>query len=266
MSKLSKAQIKSHQRALGYLAQATMTHDEREFVFDNWQESANHINSAAGAFFTPLALAWDFAIDVGGQRILDLCAGIGALSYATLHYDEMGRRACGLSPAQITCVEINPDYVAVGRRLVPEAEWIVADVFELPDLGRFDWVISNPPFGKLAGKADFDLAVVERARDLADNATFILPAMSVPWAYSGRPFFDDRRPSEKARRFRERTGIELRPGCGVDCSTYRDLWRGTAPAVEIALADFTEGRGAAWPAEEVAAPAADQPDLFAEAA
>jgi hypothetical protein len=39
------------------------------------------MNGAAGAFFTPLALAWNFALAGGGHRIIDLCSGIGTLSY-----------------------------------------------------------------------------------------------------------------------------------------------------------------------------------------
>lgn len=259
MAKLTKPQIKAHARAIELLKQDRLTIDEREFVLENWQEAANHINSAAGAFFTPLGLAWDFSIDVGGLRILDLCAGIGALSYAMFERGSFNRSRD--EDPKITCVEVNPDYVEVGRKIVPEATWICGDIFDLPDdLGRFDWVIANPPFGKIGGKADFDLAVVELAERYADNATFILPAGSVPWRFSGQRGYDPSRPSDKAVRFRDRTKIELRPGCGVDCDFYRDQWRGAAPAVEIALADYEEARS-----QRPAAPAA-QADLFGAAA
>lgn len=260
MSKLSKAQYKAHNQALEYLKKDRLTIDEREFVIENWQESANHVNSAAGAFFTPLGLARDFSIDVGGPRILDLCAGIGALSYAMFERGSFNRDAA--DAPQITCVELNPDYVEVGRKIVPEARWICADAFALPDdLGRFDWVIANPPFGKIGGKGDFDLAIVELAERYADNATFILPSGSVPWKFSGRSCFEPGAGSDKAKRFRDRTKIEMRPGCGVDCDFYRDQWRGTAPAVEIVCVDYFEARAARAPAND-----ADQPDLFGEAA
>jgi 2-polyprenyl-3-methyl-5-hydroxy-6-metoxy-1,4-benzoquinol methylase len=43
----------------------------------------------------------------------------------------------------MVCIEKNPDYVAVGRKVVPEATWICADVFDLPaDLGRYDRVVA----------------------------------------------------------------------------------------------------------------------------
>ena len=261
MAKLSKPQIKAHGRALELLAQDRLTEEGREFVFDNWQESANHVNSAAGAFFTPLDMAWTFELEVGGPRILDLCAGIGVLSYAVYQ-----RRSWANSePPQITCVEINPDYAAVGRKLLPEATWIVADAMSDLDIGRFDWVISNPPFGKLNGHGDFDLAIVERAECYADNATFILPAGSVPWSYSGRNFFEPDSRSEKARRFRDRTKIDLAPNCGIDCSVWEKDWRGAAPKVEIALADYAEARALRQP-EPVPVPSSDQLDMFSVAA
>lgn len=259
MAKLSKPQIKAHSQALELLTKDRLTEEEREFVFDNWQESANHVNSAAGAFFTPLDMAWTFELEVGGSRILDLCAGIGVLSYAV--YQRRCWKSSGPTP-EITCVEINPDYAAVGRKLLPEATWIVDDALADLNLGSFDWVISNPPFGKLKGHGNFDLAIVERAERYADNGTFILPAGSVPWAYSGRDCFEHDSRSEVAKRFRDRTKIDLKPNCGIDCSVWEKDWRGAAPKVEIALADYAEARA-------LRAPEAvndDQPDLFGRAA
>lgn len=48
--------------------------------------------------------------------------------------------------ADITCVELNPHYVEVGKKVVPEATWICADVLDpfLPDLlGQFDFAIGK---------------------------------------------------------------------------------------------------------------------------
>src|SRR5690606_10107376 len=118
--------------------------DEKEFVLLNWREDASHVNSSAGAFFTPMALAFDFAIEVPAGRIIDLCAGVGMLSWALLN-----RRRWDAAPLDLTCIEVNPAYVEVGRKVLPEARWICASVFDVPgmDLGQFDCAISNPPFG-----------------------------------------------------------------------------------------------------------------------
>ncbi len=257
MSRLTKAQAKAHAQAEELLQQEVLSLDDREFVINNWMESARHINSAAAAFFTPLGLAYDLAIETDGcKTLIDLCAGIGALSYAAMRHHTV-------EPFdRVVCVEINPDYAAVGRKIVPEAEWIVASADALPDLGRFDIAIGNPPFGtvcKIAGpryRGEADLAVIDIASDLADFGAFIIPQMSCPFEYSGRPSYV-RRQSDKFERFHKATGIELTTGCGIDCDFYRKEWRGASPSVEIACADFTELRALRLPAQQ---------DLFGEAA
>jgi predicted RNA methylase len=144
MAKLTKEQAKKHAEACRVLQKEKLSLEERYFVLENWREDASHINSVAGAFFTPPGLARDFAIEVNGRRVVDLCAGIGSLAFAVWHRHQLDRSSLN----HITCVEINPDYVAVGKKILPEATWIVADVFDLTkDIGHFDCAISNPPFG-----------------------------------------------------------------------------------------------------------------------
>jgi hypothetical protein len=268
MSKLTKAQAKAHKAACEILAKDELTWDDRWFVLENWQESATHINSVAGAFFTPAGLAGDFAIDVCGHRIIDLCAGIGALSFA--HYSRC-RFADGYP--EVVCVEKNPDYLAVGRKIFPEATWVEADIFNLPDLGRFDTALSNPPFGatqRNGGKAPrytgdkFEYHVIDIASDLAGDGVFIIPQMSAPFAFSGQQHYRQT-PSDHYSRFFEQTGCELTNGCGVDCDYHRKDWHGGAPAVEIVLCDFKEAR-----ARRATAPlpieAEGQMEMFQEAA
>jgi predicted RNA methylase len=254
MSRLSKAQIKAHNEAEKLLAKDQLTDDEREFILDNWQESARHVNSAAGAFFTPKGLALDAALYANNARkIIDLCAGIGSLALACWWRSNR--------EAEITCVEINPDYVAIGRKLLPEARWIERSVTDLPRLGYFDCAIANPPFGKTAKikgprfSGEDDLAVVDIASDLARWGVFILPSMSCPFEYSGKRFYQERE-SAKYQRFHKRTGIELT--CeSIDCEYHRAEWKGVSPSVEVVSADFEDLQ-----AERQAA----QRDLFGEAA
>lgn len=242
MAKLTKAEAKLHAQAEALLEQDTLSREGKEFVLEHWQESANHVNSAAGAFFTPLNYALDVALEVApGARILDLCAGIGSLAYAAQ------LRGDG---ADITCVEINPAYVDVGRKIAPEATWIEGSIFDLPDLGHFDVVLSNPPFGRVKGSgsaprytgSDFEFKVIDIAADLADWGVFILPAGSSPFRLSGVDHYEWA-PGRKYLMFAEQTGIRLDTGIGIDSTSY-PAFHGTPVRTEVCVTDFTEWEGA----------------------
>lgn len=267
MAKLTKAEAKAHKAACDLLTKDRLTEDDKEFVYRNWHEGATHINSSAGAFFTPFDMAFDVAIDVYGGHIIDLCAGIGMLSYAV-----WCRSAWNEKRARITCVERNPDYVAVGKRLLPEATWICADVFDVLDmgLGRFEGVVSNPPFGSVAHNgragprytgATFEYHVIDIASQLADYGTFIVPQQSAGFKYSGARCYQ-RDTKGKAVEFQSLTGLHFDTGCGVDTEFYRKEWKGVSPLCEIVCVDFTERLPVA--AAVAAQPANDnQPrDLF----
>lgn len=244
MARLSKREIAAHNQAEQLLKLDRLNDDQRQFVLDNWNEGARHMNAAAAAFFTPSDLALDAALFSGCNycserekpfRIIDLCAGIGTLGLAG--WWRSGKRA------QVTCVEINPDYVAIGKKLFPEARWICASVDDLPgDIGRFDVALANPPFGKLCKikgprySGEDELAVVDIASRIARHGGFILPSGSLPFIYSGQQCHQYRG-TPKSDRFREMTGIELQ--CeSIDCSCYAEGWRGVSPQVEVATCDF----------------------------
>lgn len=247
MAKLTKKQSNLHNQALVLLSKENLSLEDKDFIFENWNEGANHINGEAGAFFTPLNLAFDFAIDVSKEgRIIDLCAGIGILSYAVL-----GRNWHDKENLEIVCIESNPDYVEVGKKLVPEATWICADVMDVLDmnLGHFDNAISNPPFGNISrskdapryqGK-DFEYHVIDIASKLADFGTFILPQMSAGFNYSGRPYYE-RQKEGKAVKFQNLTGLYFEAGCGVDTNIYLDQWKGVSPMCEIVCVEFNNGK------------------------
>lgn len=256
MAKLTKAQAKAHAQACDLLSKSILTEDDKDFVLKNWNESANHVNGAAGAFFTPYDMAFDFTVDAIGQggyggRIIDLCAGIGMLSYACWYRSD--RRA------KITCVERNPDYLAVGQKILPEAEWILADVLDVLDmgLGHFDVAISNPPFGNIKrtanspryGGKDFEFHVIDIASHLADSGAFIVPQMSAGFNYSGKQFYE-RQKDGKAVKFQELTGLHFESGCGIDTNFYINDWKGVSPLCEIVCVDFAEARAVVVPAPE----------------
>jgi hypothetical protein len=244
MAKLTKQQAKMHKQACDLLQKDVLTQDDKWFVLENLQESANHVNTTAGAFFTPSGLAHDFAIEIGGgcgRRVIDLCAGIGALSFMC---HERGRWD-GKYP-EIVCVELNPDYIAVGKKILPEATWICGSVFDLPDLGRFDFAISNPPFGatpRTGGKGPrytgdkFEYHVIDIASRIAGYGVFIIPQMSAGFRLSGQRNFE-RDETDAYKRFAEQTGLELHPGCGIDCDFYRNDWHGVSVSVEVVTCEF----------------------------
>jgi len=242
------------------------------FVLQNWQESAKHINTIAGAFFTPVGLARDLAIEVNpGSRIIDLCAGIGALAFFC---------SGPWKQSDVVCVELNPEYAEVGRKIVPEARWIVGSVFDLPaDIGHFDFAIGNPPFGstphetkrgpRYTGK-EFELHVIDIASGLADFGAFIVPQMTAGFKYSGCPgggwpetikngygsgFAECK--TDVHEKLLAMSGIVLEPSCGIDTTTYDRDWHGVSIRTEVITCDFIEARQRRAPVQQ---------DMFSEAA
>lgn len=212
-----------------------LTHEDKEFIFNNYKGDGV---GATGAFFTPEMLAWDFIIDAGSTgRCIELCAGIGRLSY----YQFMRNK-----PEHITCVELNPEYVLIGQRVLPEAEWITGDALNFTSTERYDIVYGNPPFGKIktsdiSGRAytgsEFEYKVIEHGSTLAPYGVFIVPQGSAGFLYSGRRYYE-RNESTKYRKFTEQTGWMFEAGCGIDTAIYRDEWNGTKVVCEVVTVDY----------------------------
>ncbi|QHJ78960.1 MAG: hypothetical protein [Caudoviricetes sp.] len=231
--KLTKAQIKAMEKVNDLVnSDKPLTFEEKLFILENYQEGANTTNSALGAFFTPYELARDFCHEVNHtDRVIDLCAGIGALSLAlTTHY----------KPEKLYCVELNAEYVKIGKRIVPDAHWIHADALKVKFKNKFDVCISNPPFGNIKtsdvkGKytgSNFEFKLMEHALDVAEYGIFIIPQSSSNFRYSGRQCFETQMPA-KVKKFLDQTGYEMSPGMGIDTSYYRDKWHGVSPLCEV---------------------------------
>lgn len=244
MAKLSKEKIELHKKVMELVnSDHPLSFEEKVFILENFQESANHLNSLAGAFFTPYKLARDFCVEIpSNANIIDLCAGIGMLAFQAIHLAQA---------KNITCIEINPDYVKVGKRVLPEANWIQADVLSLTPCmfeGTFDVAISNPPFGNIKTHklkshvplkyrgSNFEFKVIEQAMKLAKYGVFVVLQTSVPFAYSGKKIYQDCK-SPKHEVFFKQTGLTLEMNCGIDVSAYKNQWHGVAPKCEIATVD-----------------------------
>ncbi len=282
MAKLTKTEIKLHEQALRLLEKDVLSWDEKHFVLDNWHEGATHVNSQAGAFFTPASVAGGLAIHASGRSFVDLCAGIGRLSFEVTGHLNPFRE--DRKRIDFTCIEINRDYIEVGKKIMPEARWIQADVMDLPvDIGHFDCALGNPPFGRNIGSKQhsprlkngpFEYKVIDVASDLADYGVFIIPQGSAPFKLSGWRSFAETSPVGYDRFVRD-TSIVLEPNCGID-TTVDASWRGVSIITEIVLADFIEARAnrqtlsgadeSDLPLDTVAAYSLVQGELFPEAA
>ena len=262
--KLTREERHKHARAEAILSkEGPLNSDDRVEVIEGWHEGHSHNNAGASAFFTPFELAFHLALNIPSHgKLLDLCSGIGSLTVANLehgpnHYDE------------IVLVEINPDYCAVARRLLPEAEVICGSVYDkglIAELAsrRFTTVISNPPFGNISKPAEAQgprfkgqvhYEVLDIASDLADNGAFILPQGACPFEYSGRVNYTEVE-NRNYDKFSKATGIELQLGVSVDTSGLAPF-RGTNIRTELVVADFKEARQRRQ---------SDQSDLFLQAA
>lgn len=202
MARLSKPETKRHDEAQALLdSNKTLRPDEVWSVLQHWSPMANHNVGVNGIFFTPVGIPQTFGqwISVPGRngkrpRILDLCAGIGSLTYGVDRYYAMDR-GC-----DIVAVEIAQPFVDVGKRLMPQVQWVCGNVFDwqlIQSLGQFDFVVSNPPFGNIKArngtewldyKGAADLMVAEIALRVSVNGgLFILPSMHTPYEH-GSPW------------------------------------------------------------------------------
>ncbi|MGW4527795.1 hypothetical protein [Amycolatopsis sp. NPDC004378] len=258
MAKLTYEQEHRHAQACQLIdLDRALTEEERAFVLDHWRASSTARSASDRAHFTPAGLARDLSIHVGGDRIVDLAAGIGRLAF---HCRDLWARWPHAGP-ELVCVERNPEYVRVGRRVMPDARWICADIMTIPalreDIGEFDCAVSNPPYGAIPRAVTetsgyrgrkFEYHAIALAAMIARRGVFLIPQTSAPFRYSGVPRYEAGTGDAEYRKFAAATGIELEASCGIDTTQYRDDWHDVDPLVEIVRADFTECAPAAVPA------------------
>lgn len=270
MAALTHDQERKHRQACELIAlKRDLKEEERQFVLDNYRPSTTGRSRSDRAHFTPEGLAIDMSIEVGGDRIVDLAAGIGRLAY---HNRDLGGRWPNRHP-ELVCIERNEEFVKIGRRVVPEARWICADIMTIPqmldELGEFDCAISNPPYGAIPRAVDetlgyrgrrFEYHTIGLASMIARNGVFIIPQQSAPFRLSGRRMnYEPDTGDAEYDKFVAATGIELEANCGINTDYHRGGWHDTNVLVEVVTADFTQRVvPAPRPSVEAATAAAEQ--------
>ena len=99
-------------------------------------------------------------------RILDLCTGSGCIGLAIAHR---------VKDAKVTLADVSKDALAVakkniaGQKLTGRVSVIIADALKEPSafLGKFDMIVSNPPYITTAEMAELDHSVKDYEPHLA---------------------------------------------------------------------------------------------------
>lgn len=251
--KMSRKQRSDHQSAERILKKEKLTIDEKIDVINNWHEGYANDNAASSAFFTPYDLAIHLALNVsGGEKIIDLCAGIGTLSVAVNNIVSSDEQNNPFDEQVL--LEINPEYCEIAKKLLPHAEIICGSIYdkylmdELASRG-FNQVISNPPFGTISKPENAKIReysggvhyeVLALSSRLANYGVFILPQSACPFQYSGKRNFSNVQ-NQKYEKFSKETGIKIELGVSTDTNCL-SRFRGTNVVTEIVTADFTEIR------------------------
>lgn len=115
--------------------------------------------AAAAAVFRQVALQRP---DWRPRSLLDVGAGPGVAAWAA--------QAAWPSIEGLTLIEIEPEMVAAGRELLPEARWLTGDVSAAP--GRADLVVASYVLGELDDVAGTATRLWEHA---ADTIAFVEP-------------------------------------------------------------------------------------------
>ena len=251
MGKLTKQQLKQHEIAEDLLwgSDKPLKRDAVAFCLEHWDPralSGQHV-AKNQAYFTPLSLALDACAYVGGdgRRVVDIGAGIGRLSYAVLCANLWNPRQ-----VRLTAVELNPDYLRVGRRLLPQVEWVEGDFYDQglwQRLPPFAEAVSNPPFGRVVTECALDwigyrgtagLTVATMGLKVAElGITIILPQTQTPYAFSGRRSGENvyrRHHSRHLKAFlQQHPQLEWHhSSIDTEQPSYKGGWRGVSPLVE----------------------------------
>jgi len=241
MAKITKNKLKLHNQALELVrSDKELTFAEKEFILENYKPYANHNVTKTNAFFTPLELAMASTIEMPNPdehsqtvRVLDLCAGIGMLSFAYYHYSGYDTRE-----VEIVCVELEEEYVEVGKRILPEATWINGSILDkelIDSLGQFDCFISNPPFMKLGNyKGTYTTSTIGLAQ--SKYGVIIVPQCNCPFKYSGQNQYNEEY-NRDYNKFKDKELIRFSASC-IDTETIEDMkWDDVNVTTEVVIVE-----------------------------
>ncbi len=266
MAKISKRLLNKHNEAVNMLKKEKLNFNERQFVFDNYHEGAGKMNNLISAHFTPYQIAKSMTFNIAyTDCFIDLCAGIGILSYALLRQEEMSfnKKLFGI------CIERSTEYYEAGKKLLPEFHWINGDCFDpkvieqVRDLmkdKKFS-VISNPPYGKQVKSntedllrytgSNFELKAIEWGAMIgAFDGAFLIPQNAANFRLSGReakykPVYDENYKTKEYLKFVAQTGLEMKANNGfstdlIEGEEFGPTWKDVTITTEIACVDYDE--------------------------
>jgi len=262
MGKLSKREIKE-QKAIKDLLDSKdkFNHEETELIYQKFNEAVLGDVTSNSAYFTPLDLAYDFALmsPIYGVAV-DMCAGIGVLSYAAMCRDYYRNDI-----KKIICLERDSRYIEIGKKLVQSNEhievvWIQGDIFDeniwkqiVKEHGKIDSIYSNPPFGSVTKSdkdrswlkykgSDLDIASIEIAIKQSESQSFILPQGSCTFRASGRYQLGGAEHIEnrKIAKLKKEMGCEFYMSwSSIDTTVYEEGFKNTKITVECcSIADL----------------------------
>jgi hypothetical protein len=267
---MTKAELKKAREINELLKKPSLTIDEIDRVYEEYHPAWDCETSSGGVFFSPPDLSHDSVL-MGAHHgaVLDMAAGIGMMSYSAIvrnYYDE------GLD--SLTLIEYNPIFHEMSKRLLSplsahthsgkiiEMNFILGSMWDEKlwtsimtsrEGQKFTVMLSNPPYGKqtkeereeaawMYYQGEREIAAQELCYRFAEEGTFILPAGSVDFTFSGAHRGYERRPSNKMKKLHDalgRHGVHLHQECtGVDCSIYIDQWKGTRVSTESVEVSF----------------------------
>lgn len=259
MARITKEKSKLHDQAMDLIfgTDRNLKWDELWFCFNNYNPMAEHNVSKGAIFFTPEGICEQFATAVGGVggKLIDLCAGIGKLSAYVMAHNGVGWYGSRTMQfhgdlESVTCVENNPEFVKVGKRLLPQADWVEGSVFDaelMASLGEFNVAISNPPYGNIpsvkqanwtrtTGGAEWRVMEVA-CRMCWNGGKMIVPKIVSDYDLEKREYRKEKEGDKYIRKAWEHVGnIALNPWA-VDLREYQRDWEGMTVAPDLYIVD-----------------------------